>query len=69
MFESSEPAYLKHSNLNNKSSILEIGKGFLLILLFSSLKSEMKQNVPLLLGIIKVGAATWSYFYVFIHLY
>ena len=50
-------AYLKPSNFNDKSCILGIGKGFLLILLFSSLKSEMKRTVPNFLGIIKVGAA------------
>ena len=37
--------------------ILGIGNGFLFILLFSSLKSEMKQIVPFFLGIINVGAS------------
>ena len=55
MFKSSEVAYLKPSNFNDKSCILGIGKGFLLSLLLSSLKSEMKRAVPLFLGIIKVG--------------
>ena len=53
----SELAYLKPSNLNNKSCILGIGKAFLLILLLSFLKSEMKRTVPFFLEIIKVGAA------------
>ena len=48
---------MKLSNFNNKSYILGIGKGFLLIILLSSLKSEMKRTVPFLLVIIKVGAA------------
>ena len=55
MFGSKGVAYLKPSNFNNKSCILVIGKGFLLNLLLSSLKSEMKQNVLFFLGIIKVG--------------
>ena len=58
-------AYLKPSNFNNKSYILGIGKGFLLILLLSSLKSDMKQIVPLFLGIIKVGAAHLELFFCF----
>ena len=57
MFKSSVVGYLKSSNFDNKSCILGIGKGFLLILLLSSLKSEMKCTVPLFLEIIKVGAA------------
>ena len=48
---------MKPSNFNNKSCILGIVKGFLLILLFSSLKSEMKRTVPFCSVIIKVGAA------------
>ena len=46
MLESSDIPYIKPSNFNNKSNILGIGKDFLLILLFSSLKSEMKRTVP-----------------------
>ena len=57
MLKSSDVAYLKPSNFNNKYCILGIGKGFLLILLFSSLNSEMKQTIPLFLEIIKVGVA------------
>ena len=37
--------------------LLGIGKGFFLILIFSSLKSEMKRAVPSFLRIIKVEAA------------
>ena len=57
MFKSSEVAYLRPSNFNNKSCIFGIDEGFLLILLLSSLKSEMKWLVPFFLGIIKVGAS------------
>ena len=57
MFKLSEMAYSTHSNFNNKYCILGRGKDFLLILLFSSLKSDMKQSIPFFLGIIKVGAA------------
>ena len=57
MFKTSNMAYLKRSNFNNKSYILGIGRCFLLILLFISLKSEMKRTAPFVLGIIKVGAA------------
>ena len=55
MFKSSEVAYLKRSNFDDKSFILGIGKGSLLSLLLSSLKSEMKQIVPFSKGIIKFG--------------
>ena len=55
MFKSREVAYLKPSNFNNKSYISGIGKGFLLILLLSSLKSGMKQTVPFVLGIIEAA--------------
>ena len=48
---------MKPSNFKSKSCILGIGNGFLLILLLSSLKSEMKRTVPFFLGIINVGAA------------
>ena len=57
MFKSSEVVYLKPSNFKNKSCIFGIGKSFLLILLLSSLKSEMKLTVPFYFGIIKVEAA------------
>ena len=62
MFKSSEVAYLKLSYFNNKSCILGIGKGFLLIFLFSYQKSGRKRNVPFFLGIIKVGAAQLELF-------
>ena len=61
MLESSDIPYIKPSNFNNKSNILGIGKDFLLILLFSSLKSEMKRTVPFFWGIIKVGMFTFQY--------
>ena len=57
MFKSKDEAYLKSSSFKSKSCILGIGNGFLLILFFSSLKSEMKQTVSFLWGIINVGAA------------
>ena len=34
-----------------------MGNGLLIILLLSSLKSEMKQPIPFILGVINVGAA------------
>ena len=43
------------SCFNNKSCIFGIGCGFLLILLFTSLKSLMKRTVPSFFGIINVG--------------
>ena len=64
MFKSSEVLDLKSSNFSNKSYILGIGKCFLLILLFSSLKSERKRRVPLNLGIIKVKASHSVFFYI-----
>ena len=57
MFTSKDEAYLKPSNFQIESCILGIGNGFLLILLLSSLKSEMKQTDQFFLGIIDVGAA------------
>ena len=62
MFKSSAMGCLKPSNLNNKSCILGIGKGFLSNLIFNSLKSEMKQTLPFFLGIIKVEAAHLALF-------
>ena len=57
MFNSSDVAHSIPSNFSNKSCILGIGKGFLLIFLLSSLKSEIKQTIAFILGVIKVGAA------------
>ena len=57
MFRSSDVATLKPSYFDYKYCILGIGKGILLILLFSSLKSEMKRTVLYFLGMIKVGAS------------
>ena len=68
MFKSKEEVYLKRSSFKSKSCILEIGNGFLLILLLSSLNSEMKQAVPFLLGIINVGTAHEELFFVLKHL-
>ena len=48
---------MKPSSFKSKPCIFEIGNGFLLTLLLSSLKSEMKQTVPFVLWIINVGAA------------
>ena len=57
MFRSRDVAYLKHSSLSSRSCIFGMGKGFLLLRLFSSLKSEIKRAVPFFLGIMNVGAA------------
>ena len=57
MFKFGEVVYLKPSTFNHNCCILGIGKCFLLMLLLSSLKSEMKRIVPFFLGIIKVRAA------------
>ena len=57
MFKSKDEAYLKISSLKSKFYILEIVNGFLLILLLSLPKSEMKQTVPFFLIIVNVGAA------------
>ena len=62
-------AYLKCSDFKSKSYILGFGKGFFLIFLLSSLKSEMKWPASFFLEFIKVGAATQSYFDVFMQLY
>ena len=62
MFKSSHAVYLKPSNFKKKSCILAVGKVFLLIILFSSLESELKRTVPFFLGIIKVGAARLELF-------
>ena len=57
IFKSSDEAYLKPSNFSSKSCILGIGNGFLQILLFNSLKSDINLTVPFFLDIINVGAA------------
>ena len=57
MFISKDETYLKHSSFKSKYYIFGVGNGFFLILLLSSLKSEMKQTVPLSLGIVNVDAA------------
>ena len=57
MFKSKEKAYLKPPSLKSKSCILGIGNEFVLNLLLSSLKSEVKQTVPFSLEITNVGAA------------
>ena len=49
MSKSKDEAYMKPTSFKNKSRILGIGNGFLLILSLSSLKSEMKQTVPFFL--------------------
>ena len=69
MFQSSEMAYLNPSNCNNKSYSLGIGKGFLLILILCSPKSDMKQTVSLFVGMIKGRSFPLRVFYVLIHLY
>ena len=69
MFKSKDEVYLKPSSFTNKSCILGLGNGFLLIPLLSSLKSEMKQTVPFFLGIINAGAVHSDFFYVLKHLY
>ena len=45
MFKSKDEAYLKPSKFKSESCILGIGNDFLLILLISSLKSEMYQTI------------------------
>ena len=57
MFKSKEEVYLKPSSIKRKFSFLGIGNDFRLILLFSTLKSEMKRTVLFFLEIINVGAA------------
>ena len=57
MFKYKDEAYLKPSSFKSKSCILGIGNGFLLILLLSSLKSEMKRTVTFFLGIKNIDAA------------
>ena len=57
MFKSRDVAYLKPSYFSNRSCILGIGQGFRLMLLFSSLKSDIKRTVPFFFGKMKVGAA------------
>ena len=53
---------MKPSSFSSQSCILGIGNGFLLILLLSSLKLEMKRTVPFFLGIIKARAAQLELF-------
>ena len=48
---------MKPPNFKSKSCILGKGNGILLVLLLSSLKSEMKQTFSFFLGIINVGTA------------
>ena len=62
MIKSCDVVYLKCSNFNDKSYIFGIGKGFLLILLLSSLKSEMKQTVPFFWGITNLEASNLELF-------
>ena len=57
MFKYKDETYLKPSSFKSKPCILGIGNGVLLILLLSSLKSEMKRMVPFLSGTINVGAS------------
>ena len=45
MYQFKDESYLKPSSFKSKSCILGIGNGFYLILLLSSLKSDMKQTV------------------------
>ena len=56
MFKSDDEAYSKSFSFKSKYCILGIGNGLLLILLLSSIKSEMKQTVQFFLGIINVRA-------------
>ena len=69
MFKSKDEMYLKPSNLKSKSYILGMENGYLLILLLSSLKSEMKQIVPLFFGIINVGATYSEVLFMFFNTY
>ena len=48
---------MKASSYLNKG---KIGKGFVFIILFSCLKSDVNLIVLSTLGIIKVGAANWE---------
>ena len=57
MFVSKEEAYFKPPRFKSNSCILGIGNGFLLILLLTSLKSEMNPTVSFFFGVINVGAA------------
>ena len=57
MFEYKDEACLKPSSFKSKSCILGMVNGFLLILLLSSLKSDMKRTVAFFLEILNVGAA------------
>ena len=54
MFKSKEEAYLNPSNFKSKSCTLGMGNGFLLILILSPLKSEMKLTLSFCLGNINI---------------
>ena len=56
MFKSNKVAKVKPLSFNNKSCIFGIGYGFLLIRLFSSLKSVINLIVRSFFGVTKVGA-------------
>ena len=57
MFKSRDVANWNPSIFINMSGMLGIGNGFLRILLFNSLKSEMNRTVMSVFGMMKVGAA------------
>ena len=57
MLKSRAVANWNPSNFKSKSWIFGIGKGYLLILLFSSLRSVKNLIVPSFLGMTKQGAA------------
>ena len=59
-----------HSNFSKRSCILGMGNGFPLILLLrSSLKSDMNHKVLFFLGIINVGAAHSELLFVLKHIF
>ena len=70
MFKSEDAANVKPSSFCSKSCVLGNGGGFLLILLFNSLKSEMNLTVKSFSGIINVGEAycDWLTFFSTPHL-
>ena len=65
MFKSKEEAYLKPSSFKGQFYILGIGIG--LLFFYSSLKSEIIRTVPLLFGIINVGAAHSGLIFTFLN--